>query len=58
MYQKNFVVKGKMADDSKFISNNIEFVNIIKMSVDIKPLDFRIDGGRGRYDGVSGYIRA
>lgn len=53
--KKVLVVKSDISDNAKPISDNAEFISIAEMPVDVNIhlLDIRIEGGIGRYGGIS-----
>ena len=55
-FEKIFVVKGNMPDDTQPVCNDAEFKSIAEMPIDIHLLDSGVGGGMGRHGAVGGFI--
>ena len=56
-YEKIFVVKGNMSDDTQPVCNDAEFKGITEMPVNVHLLNRRISGSMRRHGTIGGFIR-
>ena len=55
-FEKIFVVKGNMPDDTQPVCNDAEFKSIAEMPIDVHLLDCGVGGGMGRHGAAGGFI--